>query len=218
MHLLSSFAPFEFYFAFTLCIPPCRKGLAWTSDIVNVSEFVQWINLKQFVLHVIPNLIERHNNFKWRKFPQAANFWIARAVEKWDILNNSFYLCTLLFTKHEHLIHCNRRGNYYVCINSSYSICPATQWNHTRYNYLHRWVNFLKDCPNVVVLPRLQRFSYLNVLYFNVEYIFIVRLRCICSFVAWTIFLANLACIKLRVQCKTYVFCSLINIFSHIVQ
>lgn len=78
-------------------------------------------------------------------------------------------------------------------------------------------LNFLKDCPNVVVLLRLQHFSNLNVLYFNVEYIFIARLRCICSFVAWTIFLANLACIKLRVQCKTYSFYSLINLFSHII-
>lgn len=79
-------------------------------------------------------------------------------------------------------------------------------------------LNFLKDCPNVVVLPRLQHLSYLNVLYFNVEYIFIVRPHCICSFVAWTIFLANPACIKLRVQRKAYSFCSLINIFSQIVQ
>lgn len=59
-------------------------------------------------------------------------------------------------------------------------------------------LNFLKDCPNVVVLPRLQHFSYLNVLYFNVEYIFIVRPHCICSFVAWIIFLPKLACIKLE--------------------
>lgn len=87
---------------------------------------------------MIPNLIERHDNFEWRRFPQAAIFLVARAAKKWDMFHNSIYLCTLLFTKHEHLIQCNQRGNYYVCINFSYSVRPATQWNHTRYNYLHR--------------------------------------------------------------------------------
>lgn len=31
-----------------------------------------------------------------------------------------------------------------ICINFSHSICLASQWNHNRSNYLHRWVKFPK--------------------------------------------------------------------------
>lgn len=43
-----------------------------------------------------------------------------------------------------------------MCINFSHSICLATQWNHNRSNYLHRWVKFPK-----IVLTYWQQIKYI---------------------------------------------------------